>query len=256
MPGTIDKHHSSADSEDSEKAGGSQSILENLPAELRAKILRNIPDLETLRTIIQASPTMYAQYKYDSHRILSDCLDRELDGFVVDAYATLMSRPIGMGSPRTKGWIKDFLNTYKCWLAAPESCVRVKELSPDQVRWIAGFHVSVVRPLIRQWEACDRRDFLEYIWIWDGCDREDHEDHIVPQGYFIPWVQTRCHRVVQDRYINELSGREELRIRQALYRHKTHYHLFGHTMSNPNDVDRLFLHLFKHWEIAVMCFAM
>lgn len=65
----------------------SHSRLENLPSELRSKILSDMPDLPTLRSLVHASPIMHAQYRHDRNTILRACLGRELDGFLVDAYA-------------------------------------------------------------------------------------------------------------------------------------------------------------------------
>ncbi|KAK6062502.1 hypothetical protein SCUP515_13304 [Seiridium cupressi] len=73
-------------------AGTSSSLLENLPAELRTLLLSSMPDLPTLRSIVHASPVLHAQYRYDRNSILRACLDRELDGFFTDAYATVKSR--------------------------------------------------------------------------------------------------------------------------------------------------------------------
>ncbi|RFU75927.1 hypothetical protein TARUN_6330 [Trichoderma arundinaceum] len=94
----------------------SSSPLENLPAELRHKLLMSMPDLPSLKAIVHASPLMHAQYLYSRGTILRSCLGRELGGLFVDAFATLKSRVSILGSPRTNGMIEGFLDSYNGWL--------------------------------------------------------------------------------------------------------------------------------------------
>lgn len=81
------------------EAGRSLSYHENLAAELRFKLFSYMPDLPTLRSLVHTSPTLHAHYIYSRDSILRACVDRELDGFIVDAYANLMSRVRELGSP-------------------------------------------------------------------------------------------------------------------------------------------------------------
>ncbi|TGJ81522.1 hypothetical protein E0Z10_g7240 [Xylaria hypoxylon] len=214
------------------------STLENLPAELNIQILSSMPDLETLRSITHASPTMHAQYIYARHKILSTCLDRELDGFYVDAYANLKSRPIDLGWGRSNEVITGFLDSYHGWLADSKSYTCAKSLPPSRVRWMAAYHLSVARPLVRRYGS----------WALKNLEKVG-----------LPSVaQTNIARSSHD---IELSRSEEIRIFRALYRHETFHHLFGQNMGSRGgdfegkDIDEIFFGLFHPWEIeAIGCF--
>ncbi|KAI0538974.1 hypothetical protein GGR58DRAFT_512654 [Xylaria digitata] len=202
----------------------SESRLEKLPAELRIQILSSMPDLETLCSIIHASPTMHTQYLYARHEILSTCLDREFDGFYVDAYANVRSRPIDLGWAQFNNTITDFLGSYQLWLAAPNSYPGARSLPPSRVRWMAAFHISVTRPLARRLVFCG----LENL-------RGD-----VPSAAHVHDI--------------ELSRSEEIRTFRALYRHETYHHLFGQHMGyrgggfEYHDINEIFFGLFDPWE--------
>ncbi|KAK3896611.1 hypothetical protein C8A05DRAFT_48403 [Staphylotrichum tortipilum] len=107
------------------------SALERLPAELRDQILRSIPDLPTLCALVHASPVMYAQYARNRDNVLRACVDRELDGLYVHAYACNKSRATTIGPARTNEVVAPFLDAYR-------DCT---------VRWLATFHLSVARPM-------------------------------------------------------------------------------------------------------------
>ncbi|KAK1516599.1 hypothetical protein CABS01_06566, partial [Colletotrichum abscissum] len=70
----------------------SNSRLESLPAELRFLLLSWMPDLPTLHSVINASPVLHAQYRKTRDTLLFTCLSKELDGYYIDAFATLRSR--------------------------------------------------------------------------------------------------------------------------------------------------------------------
>ncbi|KAF2968599.1 hypothetical protein GQX73_g4971 [Xylaria multiplex] len=202
----------------------SESKLEKLPSELRIQILSSMPDLETLCSIIHASPTMHTQYLYARHEILSACLDHEFNGFYVDTYANVRSRPTDSGWKRSDNTITDFLGSYQLWMAAPNSYPGARALSPSCVRWMAAFHISVARPLARRLVFCDLENLRGN----------------VPSAAHVHDI--------------ELSRSEEIRIFRALYRHQTYHHLFGQSMGYRgggfefNDINEIFFGLFDPWE--------
>ncbi|RYO76292.1 hypothetical protein DL766_008929 [Monosporascus sp. MC13-8B] len=54
-------------------------------------------DLLTLQSPIHASPILHGQYRCDRNSVLRECLDRELDGFLIDAHASLVSQVRELG---------------------------------------------------------------------------------------------------------------------------------------------------------------
>ncbi|KAI1810722.1 hypothetical protein GGS20DRAFT_593960 [Poronia punctata] len=121
-------------------------------SEVRINILLHIPDLPALHSIVHASPVMHSQYLSDRHRILSTCLDRDLDYSYRHAYAHLMSttreiRPLesdlGYNPLRSYGFSRQGWFNFQ-----PTPSPRF--LSPGKVRVMAACHLSVVWPLLRQ----------------------------------------------------------------------------------------------------------
>ncbi|KAI1347688.1 hypothetical protein F5Y01DRAFT_294547 [Xylaria sp. FL0043] len=217
----------------------SDSRLEKLPPELRIQILSSMPDLETLRSMINASPVMHAQYLHDRHTILSACLDHELDGFYVDAYANMKSRPVDLGWARSNESITKFLDSYNGWLTAPNSYPCTKSLPPSRVRWMAAYHIAVARPLVRRYSSWALQNLRNETTLADARGR------------------TSC-----DHHNNKLSQSEEVRIFRALYRLEVYCHVFGLNMGCRDDselFDKLhiyekFLCIFHPWEAeAIAC---
>ncbi|KAF6842626.1 hypothetical protein CMUS01_02942 [Colletotrichum musicola] len=129
----------------------SSSLLKNLPPELRSQMLWSMPDLPSLRALVRASPILHAQYRESRNTILRARLDRELDGFYVDAQATLMSRASVLGYRRTDRVVKDFSDSYRQRLVASVPRSRVGSTEPGAIRWLAAYHLSVARPLLRMY---------------------------------------------------------------------------------------------------------
>ncbi|RSL49592.1 hypothetical protein CEP54_012351 [Fusarium duplospermum] len=220
----------------------SSSRLDTLPPELRLRLLLSIPDLHTLRSIVHASPTLHAQYRHSRDRILRAFIGRELDGFLVDAYATHMSRPHELGSPRTNEMITEFTDTYGNWLSAPESSPDLNSIEPERLRSMSAFYLSVAQPLAHQY--CE--------WAL---------------GNFIPAILDFVTRVdfkptAKDLGIDDLNPQrsELIRIFRAIYRYETYYNLFGCNEGKREGVltaewtnHRLLYH-FEPWEAeAVAC---
>lgn len=127
----------------------SLSRLENLPSELRCKILSGMPDLPTLCSLVHASLIMHAQYLHDRNTILRACLGRELHGFIVDAYANLISRVCEVGSPRTDEKVTDFLLTHRGWFSGSSPNLGLDSVGSSRLLWLVHYHLSVARPLAR-----------------------------------------------------------------------------------------------------------
>lgn len=185
---------------------------------------------------------MYAQYRHESHNILSDFLERELDGFLVDAFANLMSRPIELGWVRTNKTILEFLNTYRCRLATQQHILSVKELPPSCVRWMAAYHLLVAEPLVQQYVPWALSEFEKGLGGPDGF-----------KGH-------KLHKLFGNPFSHRLSRSEEIHVYRALYRHETYNHLFGQNMGylegvfSGQQTDRPFFDLFELWEVeAISC---
>ncbi|KAI1126494.1 hypothetical protein F5Y10DRAFT_293754 [Nemania abortiva] len=209
----------------------SHSRLENLPPELRIQILSSMPDLETLRSMVRASPAMHAVYSNNDHRILATCLERDLEGFYVDAYANSKSRGGELKITYKRKTITSFLNSYNGWLKAPSSVPAAKSLSPSRVRWMAAYHMSVARPLARQYGSWALKNLRQVVG---------------------PKVDT-----ADDFQGDTLSQNEEIRIFQALYRFETYHHIFrpyGPVYANSQYINENFFGLFDPWEAeAIGC---
>ncbi|KAI1114803.1 hypothetical protein F5Y14DRAFT_440964 [Nemania sp. NC0429] len=204
------------------------SRLENLPAELKTEILQSMPDLMTLRSIVHASPIIHAQYRYDRHKILSTCLEREFEGFYVDAYANLKSRVSELGILQDTKLRSDFVRSYKGWLRAADHYPDAKSLPPSRVRWMVAYHTSVARPFVSRyssWALANLRNGTEP----QNCTPRDGNESV-------------------------LSRSEEIHILRALYRFETFHHIFGLHYGRRRgsfrdwEVRDMFFDLFDPWE--------
>ena len=220
------------------------SLLENLPAELRDHILLHMPDPPTLRALVRASPTLHAGYHANRNAILRACLARELDGWFVDAYACVNSRMRKESPTRTDARITRFLGGYRLWRSGPNPPGPDRGLrDPDSCRWLAAFHLSVVRPLTNQYAA----------WALANLSRASAE---FAGG-----------RQAADAEGGAEAGRdgqaplrrsEEIRIFRALYQYETFYHLFGRNEGRraggfrTHELNQLFVCLFDPWEAEAL----
>lgn len=216
--------------------------LENLPAELRTQLLLSMPDLPTLRALIHASPTMHAQYRYDRDNVLRTCLERELSGFFIDAYANLMSRVCELGSPRTDEKITNFLDTYRCWLSGASPLPDLQSIDSGHIHWMAAYHISVACPLAPMYSS----------WALENV-KKTISSPVARNG-------TEALPIAQDSRGVSLSRSEEIRIFRALYRYETYHHLFGrnkgrrHGGFRHHEINKIFFSLFEPWEAeAIGC---
>lgn len=219
------------------------SLFDNLPAELRDNILLHIPDLPTLRSLVRASPVMHAQYRSNRDTLLRACLVREMDGCFIDAYACVKSRVREMRPVRTDEKITNFLAGYRGWLSGPSPPPDLKSLDSGLCRWLAAFHVSVVRPLSRHYAAWALANLARAsVSHSDGQEAAEAEAKAAPDPQ------------------PTLSRSEEIRIFRALYRYETFCHLFGrnkgrrHDAFRAEEINEMFLCLFDPWEAeAIGC---
>lgn len=219
----------------------SSSLLENLPAELRDQILLSAPDLRTLQTLVRASPVMHAQYRSHRDAIIRTCAARDMDGFLVDAYACVMSRVHAMGSPQTREKIIAHLEAYRGWMS--DSRIDAAAIQPSYVRWLSAFHLKVVKPLAHQYSAWALQNLFR---VTSKAPAQNQETVGAP--------------TVQQQDV-ALSRSEEIRIFRALYRYETYYHLFGRrNWEQEEEILRLreinshFFGLFHPWEAeAIGC---
>jgi hypothetical protein len=177
---------------------------------------------------------MHAQYRSNRDLLLWTCLDRELDGFFVDAYARVMSEPGALGHARTNEKITAFLDSYGGWLSDSSAVPHVQSIDSDYVRRMAAFHLSVARPVARWYST----------WAMGN---------LVRAASLTANEQTADQDVV-------LRRSEEIRIFRAIYRYETYCHLFGLNSGDrkgrfePLEVNEIFFCLFDPWEAdAIGC---
>lgn len=216
--------------------------VENLPAELRTQLLLSMPDLPTLRALIHASPTMHTQYRCNRENVLWTCLERELSGFFIDAYANLMSRVCELGSPRSDEKITNFLDTYRGWLSGASPLPDFQSIDSGYIRWMAAYHISVACPLARMYSS----------WALDNI-KKTVSSPVARNG-------TEVLPIAQDSNGDSLSRSEEIRIFRALYRYEIYHHLFGrnkgrrHGGFRHHEINEIFFSQFEPWEAeAVGC---
>ncbi|KAL2192587.1 hypothetical protein P885DRAFT_72864 [Corynascus similis CBS 632.67] len=184
---------------------------------------------------------MHAQYRTNRNRILRVCLDRELDGFLVDAYACVMSRVCALGSVRTDDTITGFLEAYRRWMSDPGQRPDLLSVDPGYVRWLAAFHLSVARPLARRYSTWAVANLVQSVPSSAGQEATGE-------------ITTAA----RDQNVRTLSRSEEIRIYRALYRYETYHHLFGRNQGKRrggfrhHEINEIFFCLFDPWEAEAM----
>ena len=230
----------------------SPPFLERLPAELREQILLHAPDLPTLRALVQASPVMHAQYLSNRDSILRVCVERELDGLLVHAYACLKSRVHCLGRKRTDEAIAGFLDAYRGWLPSGSSPrADLDSVEPSLVRWIAVFHLEVARPLTSMYGAWALANLVQAATSSSSGEQkpEAATSETAPAGT----APASNHEAT-------LSRSEEIRIMRALYQCQIYHHLYGRNRGDrrgafqDHEINDTFFSLFDPWESeAVGC---
>lgn len=87
--------------------------LEELPVELRILILSRVSDLESLRSIVHASPACHQAYQRARGELLQNLLHKEYDGLVnvPDAVTAIRSKGLHASVPSNKKRIISLLDT-------------------------------------------------------------------------------------------------------------------------------------------------
>lgn len=215
------------------------TTLENLPSELRSQVLCSIGDLRTLRSLVRSSPTYHEQYRLDRDNILKHCLESELDGFYIDAFATVRSRVRKLGPKRTDEVITTFLGSYRQWLSGPcdslAAAANAMSISCSDIHWLCSFHLSVTLPLAEFF--CN--------WTYTNLTRAAASSENAVQDE---------PAVTQKMDLSVISNSERIRIMRALYRCETYYHLFGRNKGSrfggfrDSEIAEIFFNIFQPWE--------
>lgn len=232
------------------------SPLESLPAELRDQILSSVQDLPTLRSLVHASPVMHAQYMSNRDSLLRACVERELDGLYVHAYACLKSRVHDLGKFRTEEVIAGFLDDYRSWLPlGPSPRADLDGVDPSHIRWMAAFHLAVARPLTRIYSTWALANLARAATASLARERATEQ-----QAAELAEGSETMRGVAQE---TTLSRSEEVRIMRALYQCETYHHLFGRNRGPRcnafrfHEINHIFFSLFDPWESeAVGCIDM
>lgn len=216
-----------------------QTALENLPSELRSQILCSIGDLRTLRSLVRSSPTFHEQYRLNRDNILKHCLESELDGFYIDAFATVRSRVCKLGRKRTNEVITTFLGSYRQWLSGPRDSLAAASyamsISCSDIHWLCSFHLSVTLPLA---------EFFCH-WAYTNLTRA-----AASSGNAIQDEPAAAQKMD----LSLISNSERIRIMRAVYRCETYYHLFGRNKGDRwggfrhSEIAEIFFTIFQPWE--------
>lgn len=206
--------------------------LENLPAELRIRILSDVPDLRTLRAVIHASPVYFAQYRSNRKSILAQALQAELgDELFVDVYAAFKSRSSKIGPRRgPNSNVTDFLTLYHGWRCHGEERPTPHMFSLDDLRWMTWFYTRTVRPLAAHFVT----------WALDNSSARPAAS------------------ILSDTAHGNMSRIENTRIIRAFYRFEIFCHLFGGTQFESSAflgsyIQQLFFSEFEPWEVEEIC---
>lgn len=212
------------------------SRLENLPAEILSNILESSVDIQSLRNLTKASPTFYARYKASEKSILQATLARELDGFTVDAVATVESGIICHRSREDSTSnidITNFFVSYEEKLENPDNVNPLGKLSLSSIKYLLRYHLTTIVPLSNELAKQALTNFANSI------------------PYETPKMDESLSNGIK------LSPKERQRLIQALYRLETYYNLFGSRITRFQFARASFaanevLPLFKPWGIEAM----
>lgn len=221
--------------------------LESLPAELRLRILANMPNLESLGSLIQASPVYFAQYRLDRETLLSCFLEPDLDAEVlIDAIAAFNSQPSKIG-PLTQpnSNVTDFLDLYGWWRYTHSPLAMLKSISLAEIRWITRNHTSTVCPLASRLANMTLRRLISCATHVERWERGGSEETQPPRPVIV-WP-------------DDVSRTERTRILRALYRLQIFCNLFGgkqYQSFNTEEIPQIFFCQFDAWEVEEMnCFS-
>lgn len=213
-------------------------LLQNLPPELQLQLLLHIPDFLSLRALVHACPIIHSRYLDNRHLILTRCLERELDGFFVDAYSTAMSRACEFGSVRTNEGIRDFIGFYERRLSNSIAIPSLCNFKLDLLQWMVAYHLTVARvicSIYSQWALSNMKTTLSLENCINEVQQSPNDD-------------------------SSLTRSEQVRIYRAIYRYETYHNIFGQNESARQgsfpiyDISEIFMCLFDPWDAeAIGC---
>lgn len=187
-----------------------------------------MPDLRTLGALIHASPVFFTQYRVNRRSFLAQALHAELgDELFVDVYAAFKSRASKIG-PRKgpNSNVSDFLRLYHGWRSPGGARPAPIMFLLDDLRWMAWFYSSTVRPLAAHFVA----------WSINSSSAKPATPLLNDTGH------------------HDTSMTERTRLLRAFYRLEVFCHLFGGSQYQSSgfrcsDMSRLFFSEFNPWEV-------
>lgn len=214
-------------------AHGHVCYIKNLAPELRLEILLTLPDLESLHSLVQASPVLHAQYVHSRELVLGRFMLPQLDDILPDAMGFIMSTVSELGSIRPNAKIGEFLAWYATWQAEAATCPGVKDLKRSALAELVNFHFSTAVPLSKQFAAWAMRNMSSQA-------SSPSPRLLCPaKGMF-------------------LSKTEQTRVFRAIYRYQTYQNLFGangtrrHGQFDCKEIHDLFFAALPPWDIEIM----
>ncbi|PYI00312.1 hypothetical protein BO78DRAFT_293494, partial [Aspergillus sclerotiicarbonarius CBS 121057] len=123
--------------------------LESLPAEIRIEIL-SILELESLASLVRASPVYHQQYLLGRKHLLFQYLEATLGDIFVEACAVYTSGSKGFSEARNKDNVPQFLSSLGERRFLSHSSLK-DELTLDDVVNMVTFHRLVIQPLVRHY---------------------------------------------------------------------------------------------------------
>jgi hypothetical protein len=212
--------------------------LENVPAELKIRIMLFLPDVASLRSLISASPSYHATYAAGARqRILNHLVIQQLDHrLYVDAVSAVRSKDFYLHGKRDPSEVVAFLDEYSRARKSPHSS-------------------SIIADWLLENEKC--RNFEEVIAL---CLLHTKVSRIIDDYIYStsPWQKNSA----------PLSELERIRLYRAICRYQIYCNLFGTGQKmneTPPPVDdwgfdtsacERFLPSFLPWEvqeIACIC---
>lgn len=209
------------------------SLLENLAPELRLEILSALPDFETLRSVILASPVLHAQFVYGRRRVLSSLLPGILEGILVDAIGFALSSVPGLGMARSNAMIEEFLAKYHTWQEDATTIPSMRSINLGALDKLVDFHFSTALPIAREFTEWTIRNMSD--------EASFPSPGLLSQAKGMALSQTECTRVLR-----------------AIYRYQIYQNLFGETGTvrhgsfGCKEIHDHFFALFTPWDIETM----
>ncbi|KAK4099096.1 hypothetical protein N658DRAFT_498689 [Parathielavia hyrcaniae] len=200
--------------------------LENLPAELRLKILDAL-DYEDLRALVHASSIFHQQYRLDRRGLLRGCLQRTLGAAAVDACAVYRSNLDSFSDSEscTRETVVVFLKAYQDRRSRETYSIHDKALTEGETVTMTAFHFTVIEPLVKRFTSWA----LSHLASEIGASPRQNEP---------------------------LGETEKARVVRAMYRFQLCCNIFHdrrrkHTRENIKGIDvvSLFFCLFEPWEV-------